>query len=245
MEFIRKEIKDKQILNLIYLFLKAGVINNGIKEETDIGTPQGGNISPLLANIYLHYVLDSYVDRYIKIHNKQDCYLIRYADDFIIICNNEKDALEIKQIVKKRLKKYYLELSKDKTKIIHMQSTDKKHSEYSVSFLGYQIYRINNKLYINTSIKKENDKYKDMLEKINSCSNKKNIKEIISLANSIIRGYQNYYGYNTNIEWLSLVREYIITLVSNNLEVMGVESNDINRYTSEIIDIDIASLIVI
>ena len=92
MKFIAQRIADPQIQRLIVRFLKAGVMEAGIKYDTPEGTPQGGVISPILANIYLHYVLDLWFEKGIKKHCRGEAYMIRYADDFICCFQNETEA---------------------------------------------------------------------------------------------------------------------------------------------------------
>ena len=86
--------------------------------ESDKGTPQGGLISPILANVYLHYVLDLWFEKAIKPRLKGEAYLVRYADDFIIMFQYENEANKVHEVLKKRLEKSGLELAEDKTRIL-------------------------------------------------------------------------------------------------------------------------------
>lgn len=81
MEFIQIRIKDTTLLNLIKRFLKAGYIDDGVLVRTETGTPQGSILSPMLANIFLHYVLDTWFEETVKSHVKGFCEIVRYADD--------------------------------------------------------------------------------------------------------------------------------------------------------------------
>jgi len=92
MKFLQERIQDPNLLRLIQRFLKAGIIEAGIEYETDTGTPQGGIISPTLANVYLHYVLDLWFTVKIKRECRGEAYLIRYADDFICFFQHQADA---------------------------------------------------------------------------------------------------------------------------------------------------------
>ena len=87
-------------------------------EETNRGTPQGGLISPVLANVYLHYVLDWWFENPVKKYLKGEAYLVRYADDFIIMFEYEEEALAVYEALKKRLEVFGLELAEDKTRIL-------------------------------------------------------------------------------------------------------------------------------
>src|SRR5699024_5331832 len=115
--FLEHEIADKNFLRYIKRFLKAGVIEDYKYYESDKGTPQGGLISPILANVYLHYVLDLFFEKYIKPKLKGEAYLVRYADDFLIMFQYENEAKQVYQLLIKRLAQFGLEMEKDKTRI--------------------------------------------------------------------------------------------------------------------------------
>ena len=111
-------IKDKHFIKYIKRFLKAGIIDKNILIRNKQGTPQGGLISPILANIYLHYVLDLWFENYIKKQTKGECYLIRYADDFIILFEYEEDSYYVYNKVIERLKEYNLQLQQRENQYI-------------------------------------------------------------------------------------------------------------------------------
>ncbi|MDR1493216.1 MAG: hypothetical protein LBT05_10900, partial [Planctomycetaceae bacterium] len=112
------------IRRLIGKWLNAGVME--MEEESlsfsDIGTPQDGVISPLLANIYLHYVLDEWFVKDVKPQMQGKCCLIRYADDFVIIFEKKRDAERVMAVIPKRFEKYGLTVHPDKTKLIDFRS---------------------------------------------------------------------------------------------------------------------------
>lgn len=118
MEFLKHDIGDKNFLRYISRFLKSGIIENLKYYESDKGTPQGGLISPVLANVYLHYVLDLWFEKGIKPELKGEAYLVRYCDDFIIMFQYENEAQQVYELLKGRLKKFNLELADDKTRIL-------------------------------------------------------------------------------------------------------------------------------
>ena len=99
-------------------WLKAGVMEDGELHETQRGTPQGGIISPLLANIYLHYVLDLWVLSWRKRHARGEVYIVRYADDFVMAFQNEQDARAMRKALAERLAQFGLELHPEKTRVI-------------------------------------------------------------------------------------------------------------------------------
>lgn len=100
MEFLKHDIEDKNFLRYISRFLKSGVIENLKYYESDKGTPQGGLISPVLANVYLHYVLDLWFEKGIKPKLKGEAYLVRYCDDFIIMFQYENEAQKVYELFK-------------------------------------------------------------------------------------------------------------------------------------------------
>jgi RNA-directed DNA polymerase len=118
MELIGLRIADPRILRLIGKWLKAGVSEDGQWSETKAGTPQGAVISPLLANIYLHYVLDQWVMEWRKEHAGGDVVIVRYADDFVMGFQHRREADRFLEQLRKRLAEYGLELHTEKTRLI-------------------------------------------------------------------------------------------------------------------------------
>jgi RNA-directed DNA polymerase len=144
MELVRKRIMDKKILSLIWKFLRAGIMEQGNIRHSLIGTPQGGIVSPLLANIYLHE-LDRYMERHTglsnwerrkrKLQGRANLLYVRYADDFVVLCDGIKEQAEalrqeLYEFLKEELK---LELSMEKTKVTHASE--------GFEFLGFLIDR--------------------------------------------------------------------------------------------------------
>ena len=114
--FISHRIADKRILRYIKRFLKAGISEDGQHRASEKGTVQGGVISPLLANIYLHYTLDLWFEKRIKLRCRGYARLIRYADDYVACFQSEQDAREFEAAMKARLEQYHLEVAPEKTK---------------------------------------------------------------------------------------------------------------------------------
>ena len=144
--FLEHRIADNRVVRYIVRFLKAGVMNEGVIEESDTGTPQGGIISPILANIYLHYSLDLW---FCKVFQKT-CYgyskLIRYADDFVVCFQQETDAKRFHKELEERLAKFGLEVSPEKTKVIEFgplaatKAERRGNKPDSFDFLGFTHY---------------------------------------------------------------------------------------------------------
>jgi RNA-directed DNA polymerase len=120
-ELLRLRVRDGVLLRLIGKWLNAGVLEDGRLTAPEAGTPQGGVISPLLANIYLHYVLDVWFERDVKPRLKGQAYLIRYADDFVMGFAYEEDARRVLEVLPKRFGKYGLTLHADKTRLVPFQ----------------------------------------------------------------------------------------------------------------------------
>lgn len=118
LKFLEVRIADPNILRLITRFLKAGVMEAGNTNDTPEGTPQGGVISPILANIYLHYALDLWFYAVVRKHCKGKAFMVRYADDFVCCFQHERDARAFYQALIGRLAKFNLEIAEEKTKII-------------------------------------------------------------------------------------------------------------------------------
>jgi group II intron reverse transcriptase/maturase len=144
MELLRIRIADENLLWIIRKFLKAGVMKDGVFSETDEGVPQGGVISPILANMYLHYVLDFWVKAEFK--TKGYTQLIRYADDFVMLCECEDDAKNFLEELVTRLAEFGLEISKEKTKILKFgrgpwnQAQQEGTKMATFDFLGFTHY---------------------------------------------------------------------------------------------------------
>ena len=118
MKFLEHRISDKRILRLIQKWLKAGVIEDGSWSETPEGTPAGGSASPLLANVYLHYVLDRWVRQWRSRHARGDVIIVRWADDFVVGFEDLGDAKRFLRDLRERFAKFSLELHAEKTRLI-------------------------------------------------------------------------------------------------------------------------------
>jgi len=116
--FLDQRVRDGVIRKMIDKWLKAGVLEDGQLRRTSDGTPQGGVISPLLANIYLHQVLDRWFVEQVQPRMRGPAHLIRYADDFVIVFAEESDARRVMEVLPKRFGKYGLDLHPEKTRLI-------------------------------------------------------------------------------------------------------------------------------
>ena len=148
-EFLKRRVRDGVILRLIGKWLNAGVLEEGVLTIPDDGTPQGGVISPLLANIFLHYVLDEWFEKEVRPRLKGEAFLIRYADDFVIGVAREDDARRIMEVLPKRMSKYGLTVHPEKTRLVRFQPPEADDSDTegreppdprTFDFLGFTHY---------------------------------------------------------------------------------------------------------
>ena len=143
-EMIKRRVNDGSILTLIGRWLNAGVMEEDRLEYPEKGTPQGGVISPLLSNIYLHYVLDEWFAEEVEPRLKGKCFIIRWADDFLIGFEKEADALKVKAVLPKRFDRFGLELHAQKTTLLYFgrpsggKSVQERRGTFD--FLGFTFY---------------------------------------------------------------------------------------------------------
>jgi len=135
MMFLENDIADKNFLRYIERFLKAGVMEGTELTPSEKGTPQGGLISPILSNVYLHYVLDLWVDGALRKACRGEVHYVRYADDFVLMFQYKSDAENAMVWLKQRLAKFKLEVAEDKTRILPIGRFSK--AKESFDFLGF------------------------------------------------------------------------------------------------------------
>jgi group II intron reverse transcriptase/maturase len=143
-ELVGRRVRDGVLLRLIGKWLSAGVMEDGSVSYPDAGSPQGGVISPMLSNIYLHYVLDEWFEREVKPRLRGRAHLIRFADDFVIGLTDEQDARRVMQVLPKRFGKYGLSLHPEKTRLVPFRQPsalsgggDRGEGPGSFDFLGF------------------------------------------------------------------------------------------------------------
>jgi RNA-directed DNA polymerase len=147
-EFLKRRVRDGVILRLIGKWLNAGVQEDGVRTTPEHGAPQGGVLSPLISNVFLHYVLDRWLDQEVRPRLKGEAFLIRYADDFVIGVAREDDARRIMDVLPKRMGKYGLTVHPEKTRLVRFHPDDPDDSESSAGdpppttfdFLGFTHY---------------------------------------------------------------------------------------------------------
>ena len=207
-----ERIADPNLKELIRRFLKAGVMEEGSYIETKEGTPQGGIISPLLANIYLHYVLDLWFERRVKTHIKGFAQIVRFADDFVIGVQHKWEAEGALKDLAERLKLFGLELSREKTRLIefgrfakeNVKGTGKKRPE-TFDFLGFTHYLTNTRdgrfmVKVKTARKRTNRAMVGMNQWLKGVRNLAKLESIWKMLVLKLQGHYNYYGVSGNFE---------------------------------------------
>ncbi|WP_240840807.1 group II intron reverse transcriptase/maturase [Acidaminobacter sp. JC074] len=193
MLLMEQRISDRRVLKMIRKWLKAGVMIKGDLVESEIGSPQGSSISPLLSNLYLNYM-----DQVWEKHYKHLGVLVRFADDFVIICKNKKNVDHSYYVVQEIMRRLCLELSSEKTKVINLWG-----GKEGFDFLGYhhrktkQITKSAREYYaIERWIsKKKHNRIKDVIRDItNKATTYNDIETMIRTLNLKIVGWRNYYG---------------------------------------------------
>jgi len=206
MKFIEHRIEDTNMLRLISRMLKAGIIEAGIKYDTPQGTPQGGCLSPLLANVYLHYVMDLWFEKIVRANCNGEAYMVRYADDSVFCFQYEEDAKKFYEELIIRLGKFNLEIAEEKTKIIELKKNnnndDDDKGENSFDFLGFTHYvgkDKNGRKRVKRKTSKK--KYKASLLRCKEWMKENRIipiKQFMKTIKAKIQGHCNYYGITDN-----------------------------------------------
>jgi group II intron reverse transcriptase/maturase len=216
LDLVRRRVNDGAIIRLIGKWLNAGVMEEDRLEFPDRGTPQGGVISPLLSNIFLHAVLDDWFAREVQPRMSRRCFIIRWADDFIIGFELESDARKVMEVLPKRFARYGLELHPDKTSMIRFgkpPSTATTSGENGTfNFLGFTFYWGKGlKGYWVIKKKTVGKRLRGFLKRTWLWC-KENRHEAIGLQHRILssklRGFYQYYGVRGNFKALEVAFEY-------------------------------------
>jgi RNA-directed DNA polymerase len=216
LRFLAHRISDPRILDLIRSWLKAGILEGGKYQEAgESGSPQGGSISPILANVYLHYVLDLWFEHVMKRQLRGKARLIRYADDFVIMFERTEDLVLVEKLLKIRLKEFGLEVAEEKThrtdlRLREREDNDRRH----ISFLGFEIFKQKtrngtaSRVTFKTQSKRlsrSKQKLKDTMKEIMHWDPQEQCKRI----NLTLKGHYQYYGFPGNSA--SLARFHYLT----------------------------------
>lgn len=218
--FIEHRIGDKRLVRLLVKWLQAGVMEDGKLHVVQLGTPQGGCISPLLANIYLHYVVDVWVHQWRKRHARGQVYCVRFADDFVMGFERGQDAFAMRKAMAERAAKFGLELHPDKTRVIrfgrfaheHCAKEGRRRPE-TFTFLGFTHisakcrdgrFRIIRR----TSRRKRAAKMRQLRQQIRRRRHDP-VPDQHTWLVQVLRGHANYYGVPGNSSALKSFRNQV------------------------------------
>ncbi len=203
---LKDRVGDPRILSLIRKWLQAGVMNEGRLCPTEAGVPQGGPISVLISNIYLHYVLDLWIDKVVKPRMRGQIHYVRYIDDFVLGFQYKDDAERFKEVLSKRLLKFSLTLEPSKTRLIRFgklpaASSRKKRPE-TFCFLGFTFYCAKSKKgNFRVGRRTEKSRLKRSISSMKSLITKLRhtpLKHQANQINLVLMGHYRYYGIGGN-----------------------------------------------
>ena len=221
-DLLRKRIRDGVVLRLIGKWLKAGVMEDGSVSFPDTGSPQGGVISPLLANVYLHYVLDQWFEQEVKPRLHGRTWMVRYADDFVIGFTHESDARRVMEVLPKRFGKFGLTIHPDKTRLVlfqrpHPRSRGKGATPSdrpgTFDFLGFTHYWCRSRRgYWVVKKKTATDRFRRAVQKVSFwCRRHRHdpVDEQQRKLNQKLQGHYAYYGVTGNFSSLKSYQELV------------------------------------
>jgi len=217
--FVRQRVRDGVLTRLIGKWLNAGVLEDGECRRNEYGTPQGGVISPLLANIYLHEVLDKWFAKDIQPRLKGRCFLIRYADDFVMGFERKEDAERVLAVLPKRFGKYGLEIHAEKTRLVDFrrprtEGPMKDHKAETFEFLGFTHHwgmAVNRQYYV-LRHRTAKGRLKRALCTINRwCREHRHdpLREQWKALNLKLKGHYGYYSISSNRRQVYAFFEYV------------------------------------
>ena len=220
LRFVEHRVGDPRLISLIRRWLKASVLEDEELHPNEEGTPQGGSISGLLSNVYLHYVLDLWFERVVKPRLRGEAYLVRYIDDFVLCFQYRADALRVQEVLRKRLGKFGLTLEPSKTKLVEFgryaqrcaEKRGRKRPE-TIYFLGFTLYcTLNQKGNFRVGLRTEKSRLRrafmhlqDQMRRMRHLP----IGEQANYVNQMLRGHYAYYGIAGNFRALQRVHRAV------------------------------------
>ena len=224
LDALKIRIKDSTILSLITKFLKAGYIDDRLIVRSDTGTPQGSILSPLLANVFLHYILDVWFEQTVKQHVKGFCEIVRYADDFVCVVQYAEDAKQIEKALENRFNRYKLEIHPEKSRRFTFGRYEKKNADQqdrkanTFDFLGFTHFcdktrQGRYKLGRKTARKKFIPKAKEMNKWLKDNRNLTKTKDWWKILKAKMRGHFQYYGVSGNYQSIDAFYSSTIKMV--------------------------------
>jgi group II intron reverse transcriptase/maturase len=220
LRFVEHRVGDQRLISLIRRWLKAGVLEDGELHPSEEGTPQGGSVSVLLSNVYLHYVLDVWFERVVKPRLRGEACMVRYIDDFVLCFQYRADALRAQEALVKRLGKFSLTLEPKKTKLVefgrfahrHASKRGRKRPE-TIYFLGFTLYCTRNQKgnfrigmrTEKTRLRRALMRLQDQMRQIRHLS----LRDQVNHLNQMLRGHYAYYGIGGNFRALQRVHRAV------------------------------------
>ncbi|AFL54947.1 group II intron-encoded protein ltrA (plasmid) [Sinorhizobium fredii USDA 257] len=216
LRFIEHRVGDPRLISLIRRWLKAGVLEDGAVHPSDEGTTQGGSISVLLSNVYLHYVLDLWFERVVKTRLRGEARLVRYIDDFVICFQYRSDALRVEEALRHRLGKFGLTLEPTKTKLVEFGRFAQRHAgkhgrnrPETFYFLGMTLYCTRNlKGNFKVGMRTEKSRLRRSVSSLQALMREMRhhtIRKQVGAINAVLRGHYAYYGVAGNYRSLTKV----------------------------------------
>jgi len=220
LRFVEHRVGDPRLISLIRRWLKANVLEDEELHPSEEGTPQGGSISVLLSNLYLHYVLDLWFERVVKPRLRGEAYLVRYIDDFVLCFQYRADALRVQEVLRKRLGKFGLTLAEAKTKLVEFGRYAQRYASKrgrrrpeTIYFLGFTLYCTRNqKGNFRVGLRTEKTRLRRALMHLQDQMRRMRHQPIQDQAdqlNQMLRGHYAYYGVAGNIRALQRVHRAV------------------------------------
>ena len=220
LRFVEHRVGDRRLISLIRRWLKAGVLEDGEIHPTEEGTPQGGSISVLLSNLYLHYVLDLWFERVVKPRLRGEACMVRYIDDFVLCFQYRADALRVQEALAKRLRRFSLTLESTKTKLVEFGRYAQRHAgkrgrkrPETIYFLGFTLYCTRNqKGNFRIGMRTEKSRVRRALMRLQDQMRRMRyspIPEQTNHLNQMLRGHYAYYGIAGNFRAMQRVHRAV------------------------------------
>jgi group II intron reverse transcriptase/maturase len=204
LNFLRIKIKDKRFIRYIARLLKAGIFREGRFEVNEEGSGQGNIASPILSNIYAHYVLDTWLEDTVLQHTAREIKSFRYADDQVICCYYRSDSVKVLRALKGRLNKYGLELNAEKTKVVKFNRREfPRVKQGTFDYLGFTFYiRQSRAGHTHVAVKTSRNRLYSKLRKVKywckANKDKRKLRVLWDTFNAKLRGHIQYYGVSLN-----------------------------------------------
>ena len=220
LRFVEHRVGDPRLISLIRRWLKADVLEDGEVHPNQEGTPQGGSISVMPSNVYLHYVLDLWFTRVVKSRLRGEAYLVRYIDDFVLCFQYRSDALRVQNALCKRLGKFGLTLEPTKTKLVEFGRFAQRHASKharrrpeTIYFLGFTLYCTHNlKGNFKVGMRTEKSRLRRSLMSLQDLMRRMRhlpVREQVDNLNTVLRGHYAYYGIAGNFKALQRVHRAV------------------------------------